>query len=58
MNEIKEFKIDVIVYNEDNKYIEEEILRMFMDWTESKDLTVGGSVGSLTDKDYKEMDEE
>ena len=39
----KEFKINIVVSNEENKYSEDEISKMFLEFIESKELICGGS---------------
>jgi hypothetical protein len=44
MAKINEFEISMVCYNEDNKYTLEEINDMLVEWAESKDIYLGGSV--------------
>ncbi len=48
---MKEFKINIVVSNEDDKYTEDEIVDLVDDWCEKHDLTMGGSISELTDED-------
>ena len=44
MEEVKKFEISMTISNSENKYMQIEILEMFTEWAESKDLEVCGSI--------------
>ena len=44
MAKINEFEISMVCYNENNKYTLEEINDMLVEWAESKDIYLGGSI--------------
>lgn len=46
-DEIKEFKVDMVIYSESNQYTVEEVSNMFIDWIESKGMYCGGSIEKL-----------
>ena len=44
---LKEFDISMVVYHHEDKYTEEEINNMFIDWIESKGMCCGGSIREI-----------
>ena len=46
---MKEFEINIVVSNEDNKYTEDEIIDLLDDWCKQHDLTMGGSINEYTE---------
>lgn len=38
------YRLSMVIYNLEDKYTPDELLAMFCEWAESKDLFVGGSL--------------
>lgn len=47
---VKEYQFDFIVYNHDNDFNEEELLEMFIEFCESKNLSTTGEVREIKDE--------
>ena len=55
---MKEFKISIVVSNEDDKYTEDEIVDLVDDWCEEHALTMGGGISELiNDNDERGSDQ-
>lgn len=48
---MKEFEINVVVTNEQDKFNENELAELFIDWLETNELKAGGSIKELKEED-------